>query len=98
MDAGGKIKLLSDEYAQTVREVAHQEPPIDVLAVVYKRAELHAAIDAMQAEIDRLRAALTDMLSGWRYIRGAHGDLYGVGWDRAQLKAEAALSKEAEGE
>ncbi len=42
-------------------------------------------------EISRLRAALSDMLSGWRYIRQSHGDLYGVGWDRAQGKAEAAL-------
>ena len=38
-----------------------------------------------------MRAALADMLSGWRYIRQSHGDLYGVGWDRAQGKAENAL-------
>lgn len=37
--------------------------------------------------------ALRDMLSGWKYIRDVHGDLYGVGWDRAQGKAEAALAK-----
>ncbi len=40
-----------------------------------------------------LYAALEDMLSGWKYIREMHGDLYGVGWDRAQEKAEAALSQ-----
>lgn len=39
----------------------------------------------------KLRGALEDMLSGWRYIRSTHGDLYGVGWDRAQKKAEEAL-------
>ncbi len=36
--------------------------------------------------------ALRDMLSGWIYIRGTYGDLYGVGWDRAQNKAEQALA------
>jgi hypothetical protein len=35
--------------------------------------------------------ALTDMLNGWKYIRHSHGDLYGVGWDRAQQRVEAAL-------
>lgn len=44
-----------------------------------------------------LRDALKDMLSGWRYIREHHGDLYGVGWDRAEQKAVAALAK-ADGE
>lgn len=38
-----------------------------------------------------LRDAIEDMLSGWKYIREQHGDLYGVGWDRAQEKAESAL-------
>lgn len=40
-----------------------------------------------------LADALEDMLAGWRYIRQHHGDLYGVGWDRAQTAAEAALSR-----
>jgi hypothetical protein len=39
----------------------------------------------------QLVEALKDMLSGWRYIREVHGDLYGVGWDRAQQAAEKAL-------
>ena len=38
-----------------------------------------------------MRVALADMLAGWRYIRQVHGDLPGVGWGRAQDKAEAAL-------
>lgn len=37
--------------------------------------------------------ALADILSGWQYIRRNHGDLYGVGWDRAEEKAVAALAK-----
>lgn len=36
--------------------------------------------------------ALEDITSGWRYIREVHGDLYGVGWDRAQSKAEDAIN------
>lgn len=44
-----------------------------------------------------LYEALEDMLNGWKYIRSTHGDLYGVGWDRAQKKAEDAL-KLARGE
>jgi len=43
------------------------------------------------AQRDEAREALRDMLSGWRYIRFHHGDLYGVGWDRSQAKAEKAL-------
>lgn len=35
--------------------------------------------------------AMRDMLNGWKYIRETHGDLYGVGWDRAQEKMESAL-------
>ena len=35
--------------------------------------------------------ALKDMNCGWRYIRESHGDLYGVGWDRSQEKADDAI-------
>lgn len=45
----------------------------------------------LERERDDAREALRDMLSGWKYIRSVHGDLYGVGWDRAQSKAETAL-------
>ena len=42
-----------------------------------------------------LLAALEDILCGWRYIRQnpLHKTIYGVGWDRAQEKAEAAIRK-----
>jgi hypothetical protein len=56
---------------------------------------LHRAADALATqsdEIARLRAALINMLSGWRYIRTNHGDLYGVGWERAEVAARAALA------
>ena len=54
----------------------------------------NATLRAQLAERDAagVREALADMLAGWRYIRLHHGDLNGVGWDRAQFAAEAALS------
>ena len=45
---------------------------------------------------DEVKDALMDALSGWRYIRECHGDLYGVGWDRVQEKLEAILRKAQE--
>jgi tRNA A58 N-methylase Trm61 len=45
-------------------------------------------------ENERLRAALADMLAGWRYVRETHGDLSGVGWDRAEAKARNALKED----
>ena len=59
-----------------------------------------ALADDAAAELRRLHevnqellAALRDMLAGWIYIRQMHGDLYGVGWDRAQGKAESAIAR-----
>lgn len=45
------------------------------------------------AAAPELLEALQDMLAGWEYIRANHGDLYGVGWDRAQNKATSAINK-----
>lgn len=42
--------------------------------------------------LKQAREALGDLLSGWRYIRGYHGDLYGVGWDRAERGGDAAIA------
>ena len=50
-----------------------------------------AAQKGAAAEVERLREALTDMLTGWRYIRETYGDLAGIGWDRAESKAQEAL-------
>lgn len=55
-----------------------------------------------EAQVDLIAAApellgaLKDALSGLQYIRQTHGDLYGVGWDRVEQKASAAIAK-AEG-
>lgn len=56
-------------------------------------AQLLSEKTKVMAERDEAREALRDMLSGWRYIRKVHGDLYGVGWDRAQTKAEKVLEE-----
>ncbi len=45
------------------------------------------------AAAPELLDALADMLSGWRYIRETYGDLGGVGWDRAEKAARAAIAK-----
>lgn len=39
----------------------------------------------------QLEDALLDARSGMRYIRETHGNLYGVGFDRVEEKAEKAL-------
>ena len=51
-------------------------------------------LDEIGAALERervMRSALTDMLSGWRYIRETYGDLAGVGWDRVEQKSSNAL-------
>ena len=58
----------------------------------WDRKEIEANAKLIASAPDLL-AALEDMYSGWLYIRKMHGDLYGVGWDRSQEKAEAALKK-----
>ncbi|EOU9618880.1 hypothetical protein ACOJM8_000977 [Klebsiella aerogenes] len=55
-------------------------------------AECTANAQLIAAAPDLLEA-LQDMLSGWKYIREQHGDLYGVGWDRSQNKAVEAINK-----
>lgn len=41
------------------------------------------------------KAAMRDMLCGWRIIRAEGGEekIYGIGWERAQNKVENALDK-----
>lgn len=55
-----------------------------------REAEANAKLIAAAPE---LLEALQDMLSGWQYIRTQHGDLYGVGWNRAEQKAVNAINK-----
>ena len=46
--------------------------------------------DKLRQAAEMAFEALKDMNCGWKYIRESHGDLYGVGWDRAQQKADDA--------
>jgi hypothetical protein len=59
------------------------------------QSDLAAAVaraERAEAALITARNAMGDALSGWRYIRGTHGDLYGVGWDRVEQKLDAALA------
>ena len=55
--------------------------------------EESAANARLIAAAPKLLEALGDMTSGWCYIRKVHGDLTGVGWDRAEDAARAAIAK-----
>lgn len=59
---------------------------------IFEPEEIIANAQLIAAAHDLLEA-LQDMLSGWKYIREQHGDLYGVGWDRSQNKAVKAINK-----
>ena len=67
------------------------EMPIESDSGEWVRYSDHAA------EVARLREACSDALSGWRYIRATHGDLYGVGWSRVEEKLDAALTARKDG-
>ena len=89
-----RIPILRDANGTTyaIGEVSYPTTPYGT-----NGAEQRAANARLIAAAPELLAALEDMLGGWRYIRQAHGDLYGVGWDRAQDAAEKAIAK-AKGE
>lgn len=70
----------------TVVDIAHVDP----FGEKRPSAEADARLIATAPE---LLEALKDMREGWRYIRQHHGDLYGVGWDRAEQAADAAIAK-----
>lgn len=55
--------------------------------------EAQSANARLIAAAPELLEALQDMLSGWKYIRQTHGDMYGVGWDRSEQKATEAIAK-----
>ena len=82
----------SEEWMGAEDERLHHEE------VVNEIQSLRTQLAELQKVVDIQKKALEDMLSGWRYIRQSHGDLYGVGWDRAQDKAEAALAADNKGD
>ena len=50
-------------------------------------------VAALRERVKALEGALHDMHSGWRYIRRRYGELDGVGWDRCEESATAALQE-----
>lgn len=61
----------------------------DVAAAIRALPVPTAVVDVVNLD---LCSALDDMRGGWRYIRHRYGDLEGVGWDRCEASATAALS------
>ena len=57
--------------------------------------DLLAIAQEQRAVLQEAKAAMRDMLCGWKMIRNSGGEdkIYGIGWDRAQAKVEAALDK-----
>lgn len=51
------------------------------------------SMDEFARKARQLEDALLDARSGMRYIREAHGNLFGVGFDRVEDKAKAALDE-----
>jgi len=99
--ARADLERVTAERDEAVAGLTQAAANIEKLSAAIHNAApvLEARALTAEAENTRLTAqlagaveALTDMLAGWRYIREHHGDLYGVGWDRAEHKAAAALA------
>lgn len=78
-----RLDSLRQQLARCIDTCATRENEI-----IEAEQQLAAALAACKLKNE----ALSDMRSGWIYIRGTYGDLYGVGWDRAENKADAALA------
>jgi hypothetical protein len=106
--ASSKMKVENDRRLcddpnrmDVIAVVFHQLPPFAGMMIDDSGMDVDIEVSDANANLiaaaPELLEALEDMLSGWRYIRRNHGDLYGVGWDRAEEKAKAAIAK-AKGE
>lgn len=80
------VGALDSAFISTWQSTADWQQQLDL-------AKEHLRAERIRDAAPELLAALKDMLSGWKYIRESHGDLYGVGWDRAQDNAEDAIRK-----
>ena len=91
-------KLLTQK--KTSHKIVIQGKSMNIQHVIdlLNRAELYDESSAVQEIVQQnkdMLEALKDMRNGWRYIRETYGDLYGVGWDRAEDKANAAITRAA---
>jgi hypothetical protein len=86
---------MTDDLAKCLHFLVHEYDAAPDYGMTLSDDEVRyisAHIKALEAENARYRAALDDMWSGWRYIRMVYGDLPGVGWERCDEKARAALT------
>lgn len=78
------VGALDSAFISTWQSTADWQQQLD-------RAKDHLKAERIRDAAPELLAALEDMLSGWKYLREHHGELSGVGWDRAQDNAESAI-------
>jgi hypothetical protein len=74
-----------DDYQRLVewfRDPQRRDPSLAFTAGPARTAAMAFVDSGVVVEIQRLRAALADCISGLRYIEETHGRLSGVGWDR----------------
>ena len=63
----------------------------DDLQQCHISGEFGNALERYAERAKQLEDALNDARNGLLYVREVHGELYGVGFDRVEAKAKAAL-------
>jgi hypothetical protein len=100
----GTVKVWTTSELEAAAELRRLQAENERLHQINQSHEMKLSVRGYEIQIKDLKAVITELLDalkdmhgGWEYIRETDGDLYRVGWDRAQKKAEAAIAK-AEGE
>ena len=91
-DAADMIQSLRterDALNQQVQNLTYSNNHYRETAETWRSAAVER--DALKARVEALEDALRDCDGALSYIKSSHGELYGVGWDRAQGKAEKVL-------
>ena len=88
-------RTLEEIECDIKRDPAHMEPWRLNPEMIRHAPRLLAIAQEQRAVLQEVKAAMRDMLCGWKMIRYSGGEdkIYGIGWDRAQAKVEAALDK-----
>ena len=63
----------------------------DDLQQCHVSGDFGKALEGYAERAKQLEDALNDARNGLLYVRSVHGELYGVGFDRVEAKAKAAL-------
>jgi hypothetical protein len=71
-----------ERLVEWFRDPQRKDPSLAFTAGPARTAAMAFVDSGVAVEIQRLRAALADCISGLRYIEETHGRLSGVGWDR----------------